>query len=347
MSRRALKTALLTLCRAAGLFAWAQWRTRKELRILCYHGFSIGDQHEFEPILFMRPEVFERRLRVLERRNLPVVSLSRGIELLQSDAVRRAETVITIDDGWKTTLALAAPVLGKFRYPSCLYITTYYAQRPANVFNVACSYLLWRAPAIELDLAQIDPGLKGHLHTKRQAREIVAQLVSFANARLPWPERQQLLERLARSLGLNAAEALRERRFHLLDAAEIGQCGAFGIDVQLHTHRHVLPTSSLEALRREIDENRQLLEAWTGGNCRHLCYPSGQYAPQHPEWLAAAGVASATTCDQGLNRPDTSAFLLRRYLDRDDVADVEFEAEITGFAEVMRRARQSMTGLLR
>ena len=58
------------------------------------------------------------------------------------------------------------------------------------------------------------------------------------------------------------------------------------------------------------------------------------------EWLAAVGVKSATTIEPGLNYPDTPRFALRRLMDGHPVSDIEFEAEMTGFMEIVRALRE-------
>src|SRR5262249_48295528 len=71
----------------------------------------------------------------------------------------------------------------------------------------------------------------------------------------------------------------------------------------------------------------------------HFCYPSGVYGRHHAEWLAALGLTSATTIDPGLNYRDTSPFALRRVVDGEPVSDIELEAEMAGFMELVRAVR--------
>ena len=51
---------------------------------------------------------------------------------------------------------------------------------------------------------------------------------------------------------------------------------------------------------------------------------------------------SATTIDPGLNYSDTSPFALRRLVDGGSVSDIEFDAEMTGFMEVVRSLRRRL-----
>ena len=52
MIRRALKSAALRVLLALGGFSVARLLTSRQLRILCYHGFSLRDEHEFMPAMW-------------------------------------------------------------------------------------------------------------------------------------------------------------------------------------------------------------------------------------------------------------------------------------------------------
>jgi peptidoglycan/xylan/chitin deacetylase (PgdA/CDA1 family) len=86
----------------------------------------------------------------------------------------------------------------------------------------------------------------------------------------------------------------------------------------------------------EIERNREVLQPWTGSELVHFCYPSGVWSREHWPVLAQLGVKTATTCVPGLNRPGDSPLALRRFLDRQDCADIEFEAEVSGFKDLVR-----------
>jgi hypothetical protein len=129
-----------------------------------------------------------------------------------------------------------------------------------------------------------------------------------------------------------------------MSADEIRACVASGMDVQLHTHRHRFDEEPALA-RGEVVENRAQLAPLAGAPLRHFCYPSGVWSTRHWPSLAATGVVTATTCDPGLNYPDTPRFGLRRFLDGEDISQIEFEAEVSGFSELLRRARSRLQAI--
>jgi hypothetical protein len=98
--------------------------------------------------------------------------------------------------------------------------------------------------------------------------------------------------------------------------------------------------------RREILDNRAFLSGLVERPLEHFCYPSGVWSKEQWPWLSALGVTNATTCDLGLNYPDTPCYALKRFLDFDDLRPIEFAAELSGFSECARRLRSFCKRLL-
>lgn len=338
----------LYVLRAVGIFVLAKYLTRKQLRILCYHSFSVGDEHEVDPVMFMRAQTFEQRMRILKKRRIPVVTLDAAVRKLQQRAIRSAETVITLDDGWETNLTIGAPILEKYGYPACIYVSTEHLEAGTEVFNVALSYMVRRCGRESLTLQGLHPQIDGTYDIGKDPDAAIVALIRAAGRALPIGERQQLLRPIAQALGTNLDEVLRDGRFRLLSRAEMQQACRRGLDIQLHTHTHQLPDDDFAAMAREINDNRRMIQDVTGTQARHFCYPSGEYRGQHPQWLRSLGIASATTCNPGFNGANTSVMLLNRFLDSDSRSDISFEAEICGVGELARQlSRGPIRGLSR
>jgi peptidoglycan/xylan/chitin deacetylase (PgdA/CDA1 family) len=334
---RSLRHLLLHAARAVGLFGLARHLTRRRLRILCYHGFSVGDEHEVMPLMFMRAATFERRLAILARRRIPVISLDEAVGRLANDDVRHGETVITLDDGWASNLTVGAPLLERYGYPACIYVTTEHLAAGTEVFNVALDYMLHRSRLTTLSLTGVHRELDGVYDLRQGPAAMKRTLILAAERAFPaLAERQQLLPPLARALGFDPQALLAGERFRLVDRGQLDELLARGFDIELHTHRHRLPQDSFESMAAEIEQNRAALRALAPGERRHFCYPSGAYQGEQPRWLERLGIASATTCDPGLNPPGSPPMLLRRYLDSDSFPDIVFEAEVCGFTDLLR-----------
>src|SRR3546814_9101450 len=100
MKRAAMKRAallvILRLAKLSGLFALARRLTAGDLRILCYHGAALRDEHHFRPGLFMSKEPFAARMDFLARRGYPVVALDAAVAALPRGDWPRRATVVKI-----------------------------------------------------------------------------------------------------------------------------------------------------------------------------------------------------------------------------------------------------------
>src|SRR6202166_873400 len=98
---RPIRRAALQLLRESGVFRWVRdsgWR-KDRLLILCYHGISRYDEHQWRPTLYMEPEVFRQRLEILKQGNYNVLPLGEGIRRLQARDLPPRTVAITFDAG--------------------------------------------------------------------------------------------------------------------------------------------------------------------------------------------------------------------------------------------------------
>src|SRR5262249_35972187 len=123
-----LKRFVLTFAKCIGLFSFARYVTRDGLRILCYHGFAVAEEYKYRSKLFIRTELFRRRIEYLQRERYPIVPLSEAVEALRTGQLLHCTTVITMDDGWQGVYSRALPIIKELRVPVTVYVTTYYIE---------------------------------------------------------------------------------------------------------------------------------------------------------------------------------------------------------------------------
>jgi peptidoglycan/xylan/chitin deacetylase (PgdA/CDA1 family) len=312
---------------------------RNQLLILCYHGFELVDESRFRPMLFMRSEVFARRLETIRKAGHTVLPLAEALQRLREGTLPPNTVSLTIDDGFYSVLACAVPILRQQGFAATLYVTSYYAAKRTPIFRLVVQYLFWKTAVQKLEVAgeTWDPPEPVDLSDQGEATRAMWRIIEYGENRCDESGRSGISRALAKRLGVDYTSIERTRMLSLVDADEIRQLGDAGIDVQLHTHRHRLPQDDDSALRGEILENAKFLEGILGRPARHLCYPSGRWARSQWPVLANLGIVSATTCEPGFNTADTPALGLYRVLDDSTLSQLAFEGELSGFSEWLRR----------
>lgn len=320
------------------MFRLSRFLMRRRLMILCYHGFQHSDEAHFRPILFMDKQRFAQRLDLISRGKYPVLPLSEGLQQLNNGTLPANSVVITIDDGFYSTLDLAAPLLRDHGFPATLYVTSYYATKSTPVFLLVIQYLFWKTECINLDLSNQPwfPAKPVDLRDDHATRRAIQMIMDYGIAHCDEPGRQEICAVVATALDLDFEAIKTSRGLSLLTPRELGQLHAFGVDLQLHTHRHTFPATNPEQARRELQDNRNILEKILGHRPKHFCYPNGNWTPDLFPILTEEGIVSAATCEAGMNHQTTNLLALYRVLDQNNLDDIEFEAELTGFCELLR-----------
>jgi peptidoglycan/xylan/chitin deacetylase (PgdA/CDA1 family) len=317
-----LKRRILAAASSAGLAAAARKATAGQLRILCYHGLWVTPGYAFGDCTFISPDQFEARMARLKRSGRPVLPLAEAVDRLARGTLPEAAVVITIDDGWISTFTHMLPVLEAYALPATLYATTWYAGRALPVVNVAVDYLRLAGGRSDIDCVA-------------KTAEIEA---------LPLDDRLAALRRFGAELGVDEAW-LDLQQFNIMSADQFAEAERRGLDVQLHTHRHIDIAARIDTLAGEVEENRAFLRAAIGDRpFTHFCHPSGSNHPRARAMLAAAGVHSATLVTEGLNAPGADPLALRRLLDGRRVSDAEFDAYLSGLLHYTAKLRALLPG---
>jgi peptidoglycan/xylan/chitin deacetylase (PgdA/CDA1 family) len=332
--KQALKQAGFRVSKSLGLFelcASTKWR-RERLAILCYHGVSIGDEHLWDPALYVPADHLEQRLGLLRDLHYNILPLGEAVERLYRGDLPPRSVVMTFDDGCYDFFLRARPVLKKYEAPATVYLTTFYCHQHRPVFRLFCSYLLWKARETFKGSRLLDlPGAR-ELSTQG-GRDRTLEAIEQHAAGLALPERHALAERLAGELGLDYQALLRKRVLQLMTPEEVRQAIEEGFDIQLHTHRHRTPLDHA-LFMREIVDNRCEIQKMTDRSDTHFCYPCGVYRPEFLPWLEEQGVVSATTCDAGLATRSTPRLLLPRIVDHIQVTPAQLESSLAGLTEL-------------
>lgn len=337
--KKKILALILLIARHTGLFVLSRILTARNLRILCYHGAALNDENRFRPGLFMTGATFATRMRFLADAGYPILPLGNALEMLENSTLPRNATVITIDDGWYGTYKVHYPILREYGFPATLYVASYYLKNQTQVFNVALSYVLWKSGTRQIDLSKLKRilGDDALVDCVFSVEETYTRLSAAAESMEDAAARQSLLREFCDIVGVDWRALEADRLISFVCANEAREMAANGIDIQLHTHRHRFPDTGFDAARVEIEDNRRFLAGIGKSELRHFCYPSGIYSQASVAFLGKLNIESATTTNPGFNRKGAPSLELTRFLDSESVSNLEFEAELSGFFELIRR----------
>lgn len=340
-----LKQLVYSVARLVGLFALARTITRRELRILAYHGFAQGDELQFRPKLFISARTFKQRLSCLRRRGCLLISLDEAVVALRRGELPQGGVVVTIDDGYAATETIAAPLLREFDCPATVYVTSYHAEKRTPVFDLVVGYMLWRSAGKLVKLPHSGGETQFDLTSQAMRDAALLRVLDLGRSSQNESERTDLCRRLGQACGVSYEEIVSRGTFDLMTPEAIARLAKSGISIGLHTHRHRFPPGNLSECERELSDNQERLSTWGAQPTRHFCYPSGIYSPEQWQLLERFGILSSTTCETGSVRVGDPPHGLKRFLDGEMVSDIEFDAEICGFAELVRRGARLLKGI--
>jgi peptidoglycan/xylan/chitin deacetylase (PgdA/CDA1 family) len=326
-----MKIAFYKLARSIGMFRLSRMLRRRGMLILCYHGaWQAKAAYEGGP-MFIRPETFARRMQSLRDSGCPVIPLSHAVEALAGRRPLPANAVIvTIDDGWASSYESMLPELKRHKFPATLYCHTGHPRDGSPVLHLLLKYTL--ALGANGSLSPDD---------RKHCAEVMNQELSIA-------ERWASYLTFCKSLRLDPETFTSNRTFAYMTNEELRTLRHSNVDVQLHTHSHTLRDFNPDQISCEIADNIAALVSRLGCDEKdlvHFCYPSGMYSESAVACLRALGIKSGTTCETGLVTAETDPLVLPRITDGDQLHDIEFEAELAGFAELMRRSRRLLLRL--
>ena len=340
------RSIILRLAKILGLFALARWLTRNRLRILGYHGIWFSNDH-YGNYLFMSPNKFQSRMAWLKNSKYSVISLDQAIKDLSRITLTPYSTVITIDDGWYGTYLHMLPLLEKYSLPATLYVYTGAVDSQEALPHILLPALVHLSKNKRMYMS--DPNTASQLDyeisnnsAKNEAAEKVRNIV--------WGLHEDQIESFCRhvvkELGFDYDQIIKTRQFSFMNYDEISEANQRGLDIQLHTDSHRLNKNAPEEIGTEILSNRTKLSPYANSSLEHFCYPGGVHCSAMYSYLKKNGVKSATLVDTGLVKPKSNRYALKRILDGQNVSQLEFEAEMSGFLELFRESKRMISGWL-
>jgi peptidoglycan/xylan/chitin deacetylase (PgdA/CDA1 family) len=249
-------------------------RTFDGVVVVCYHAIRPDDQPDgkmpFEG-LHVRQSLFREHCRILAELCTPISLADWRAAKKGGPPLPPRPVLLTIDDGYRTTLTHALSVLEEFEIPIVLF---------------ACTDPIARGEMFWYDAVASSRGERAVDELKNAA----------------YDEWRDVFEHSRRPVAPDAPTAP-------LSASELQQLSAHPlVEVGGHSHRHpILARADTVAQREEIVDNLNLIEQWTGRRPAAFAYPNGRrdhdFTRTTEALVSGAGVECAFSTDPGIARP--------------------------------------------
>ncbi len=187
----------------------------------------------------------------------------------------RVRVLLTFDDGFRNNAEVAAPILRQHRMPAVFFVSSRHATPGRYLWF---SYL-W---ALESEFPGSTLTFRGERFDMSRARRpgSVARLKEALLGLTPHPAAMyRAIDEELPPLEDFVNESVLADRYAGMSAAQAGELAAdplFAVGVHTVDHPFLTRCEPAEA-RRQIQQNRQWLEAACGVRCDTIAYPSGNY----------------------------------------------------------------------
>ena len=271
-----------------------------------------------EPHLHFMADEFNKICRHIATSFEPV-SLSEFVNLIKNGKpLPKRAVVMTFDDGYRNNLTVAQPILNDWNLPHIMYVSTWNLESqkfyPTDVVRLVVRY----AEKNELKLESINLSIS--LHTKT-ARILAEDLLLKVIKTVALDKVNQLLLELESNIEPEQWQSIRHDNQNLLpmDSDELKQFHVNGGEIGSHCHHHCLlhDNQSEETIREQLLTSRQIIEAITGSECKHLAYPNGRrqdISDSAIRMTGNCGYESAVSCISDQNYTEDSIYLLPRLM---------------------------------
>jgi len=335
MSRRLIKKTL-GLCGGASL---ARRLTRYRPRILMYHGLTQdGDVRDWTQV---HVDNFRAQMGYLKSAFHPI-SLEKLVDSLETGDISPLAVAVTFDDGYKSNLELALPILHEFGIPATIFVTSGFiageSAAPAYLWPDLITMILLSIPENELDLNRLDAGKFAFstLAERYTARNRLAEYLKTVENH----KKDEIVDWMQKTYGRHIAYD-RFPHFRPLSLDDLRRlAGNDLVTIGAHSRTHpILSRLKEEDLAPEIVGGKEDLERMTGRMVTQFAYPNGRRQDINKATLdiTARHFSSAVTTEAGLSRSGMNKYLLPRIGVGRSLAMPEFRMHLAGIYHMFRK----------
>jgi peptidoglycan/xylan/chitin deacetylase (PgdA/CDA1 family) len=262
---------------------------------LCIVNYHRVLEH-FDPLLKSEPDIqtFRWQMELLAE-CFNVLPLHDAALALATERMPPRAIAITFDDGYRSILDFAVPILNELGLPATVFVTSGYLDEN-NMWNDRIIEAVRLMKSEHLDLR--DAGFGMHHLASLADRKIAIERLTERAKYLEPEARLALTRRLESIAGVDTTPGL------MVTQEMLKRLAASGMDIGAHTVSHpILTKLDSHDAWAEIVDGKWQLEAITGKPVRLFAYPNGKvgrdFDSRHVQMAKEAGFSAAFTTSVG------------------------------------------------
>lgn len=262
-----------------------------------YHGI-IDDDNEIDCWWLIKRSQFFEQIEYI-RRNFSIISID---EALGNKRLPKNPCVLTFDDGYKSFLTHAYPILEEYQIPSTIYITTGPVAEEGMIWTDRIFCYLYNKYCEEIDLTEFSLG-KWPIDSKINKRKSLATIL-YIMKKTDYRKKNTLIEKIIKQHKDSSrfSEAFKNpfETLSIDDVKELSEKPL--VTIGAHTVNHeVLTRMPVREAAKEIKDSRDFLKKWTGKAICHFSYPDGQFNYEIAKQVRKLGFKSAARIGLNIN----------------------------------------------
>jgi peptidoglycan/xylan/chitin deacetylase (PgdA/CDA1 family) len=279
--------------------------------ILMLHHVRPPRRSAFQPnkLLEVAPDFLEQTLKGLHADGQDIVSLDEMHRRLTAREFSRRFVCITFDDGYRDNKEWAYPILKAHGAPFAIYVPTAFPERSAKLWWLALERAIAENDAIELAVDGVERMFQ--CRDDRAKKRLYNELYWLLRRRRDEASMHAIVDDLCARYRIDLAPMAERLCMNWDEITELA--GDPLVTIGAHTVNHaMLSKASDEAVRREVEEGRRILETRLGRPVQHLAYPYGGRDLAGSREFAVArelGFKTAVTTRPGVLFPGHAAHL--------------------------------------
>ena len=342
--KKKIRRLLLNLFKSAGIFDVWRYQHRKGIVILMLHGTADPNRpSRWTPLRpQFSPDYIDWCMREISK-YYRFISLEEAIDILtgKMPPVENGIT-ITMDDGYRSNLADALPVLKKYNAPVTIFLPVTNIEKRVPMWFDRLDYVL-QSSDLGGNSFQIGDTIFGFSADGRDGlaasyskfRELIKE--TYTDEEEFHSKMEEVITYFERRSGKSLGNLFEDDPWSaLLRWEEIkGYQGEY-VQFGSHTMDHCRVSGLKEdPLRYQLFESKRIIKEKTGNPCKYIAYPNGDCSESAIKIALEAGYEAGVTTNEGINETGCDRMTLKRISLPWTSDKAELLAYVSGFSDAL------------